>query len=119
MFSVKVDSSKVRLRFDALPDNLRRALGLEARSLTDELAGRARANAAQHNSFEAFPFFAASVILATLAGVDGPRVDQLSVVFIVARWLYVFFYVTDRPIWRTVCWTVAYVCVVSLMAISI
>jgi uncharacterized MAPEG superfamily protein len=80
---------------------------------------RARANAAQHNSFEAFPFFAAAVILATLAGVEGPRVDQLSVVFIVARWLYVFFYVSDRPIWRTVCWTVAYVCVVSLMAISI
>jgi uncharacterized MAPEG superfamily protein len=80
---------------------------------------RARANAAQHNSFEALPFFAASVLVATLAGVESTRIDQLSVVFIAARWLYVFFYVTDRPTWRTICWTVAYACVVSLMAISL
>jgi hypothetical protein len=46
MFSVKVDADKVRLRFDALPDKLRQALGLEARSLASELQGRARDNAA-------------------------------------------------------------------------
>ena len=80
---------------------------------------RARANAAQHNSFEAFPFFAVAVVLASLSAIDSVRIDQLSVVFIVARWLYVFFYVTDRPTLRTICWTVAYVCVVSLMALSI
>jgi uncharacterized MAPEG superfamily protein len=87
--------------------------------LSRQTGFRARANAAQHNSFEAFPFFAAAVILATLSAVDSPRVDQLSVVFISARWLYVFFYVTDRPTLRTICWTVAYVCVVSLMALAI
>jgi uncharacterized MAPEG superfamily protein len=80
---------------------------------------RARANAAQHNSFEAFPFFAAAVIMATLSEVEPPRVELLSVIFIVARWLYVAFYITDRPTLRTLCWVLAYACVVTLMAMSL
>ena len=40
---------------------------------------RKRANAAQHNSFEAFPFFAAAVIIAHLAGAPQGRIDLFAV----------------------------------------
>ena len=41
---------------------------------------RARANAAQANCFEAFPFFAVGVVLALLTGVDPATVDAKSVI---------------------------------------
>mgnify|MGYP006164011713 CR=1 FL=1 len=40
---------------------------------------RARANAAQANSFEAFPFFAAAVIVAHLTQAPQDRIDALAV----------------------------------------
>jgi uncharacterized MAPEG superfamily protein len=56
---------------------------------------RKRANAAQHNSFEAFPFFAAAVIIAHVAGAPQGRIDLFAVVFILARLFYIAFYVAD------------------------
>ena len=46
---------------------------------------RARANAAQANSFEAFPFFAAAVIVAHLTQAPQDRIDALAVMFVLAR----------------------------------
>ncbi len=43
---------------------------------------RARANAAQANSFEAFPFFAAAVIVAHLTQAPQDRIDALAVMFV-------------------------------------
>ena len=43
-----------------------------------------RANNAQHNAFEAFPFFAAAVIVAHLTQAPQERVDILAIIFIVA-----------------------------------
>ena len=40
---------------------------------------RARANSAQANSFEAFPFFAAAVVVATLTNAPQARIDGLAV----------------------------------------
>ena len=79
---------------------------------------RARANAAQANCFEAFPFFAVGVILALLTGVDPHTVDALSILFVTARTAYVFCYVSNKPKWRTMVWSAAYVSVVALYALA-
>ncbi|MCE7033413.1 MAPEG family protein, partial [Lysobacter sp. GX 14042] len=55
----------------------------------------ARANAAQLNAFEAFPAFAASVLMAQLAGVDPGRAALLALVFVALRILHGIFYVVD------------------------
>ena len=75
---------------------------------------RKRANAAQHNSFEAFPFFAAAVIIAHLAGAPQGRIDLFAVVFILARLFYIAFYVADMATLRSLAWFVGLVSVVAL-----
>ena len=55
---------------------------------------RARAAAAEANSFEAFPFFAAAVIIAHLTNAPQGRVDLLAIVFVVARIAYVICYLS-------------------------
>lgn len=75
---------------------------------------RARANAAQANSFEAFPFFASGVLLALHAGVDAARVDALSVAFVLARLVYIGLYVADKATLRSLVWTVGMGCVIAL-----
>lgn len=79
---------------------------------------RARANAAQANCFEAFPFFAVGVVLALLTGVDPRTVDALSMFFVAARVAYVFFYLRDKDKWRTMVWSAAYLAVIALYALA-
>ena len=67
---------------------------------------RRRANAAQLNGFEAFPLFAAGVVIANLAGADPGRIDTLAVAFVVARVLYLGFYLANLPLLRSLAWTV-------------
>jgi uncharacterized MAPEG superfamily protein len=75
---------------------------------------RKRANAAQHNSFEAFPFFAAAVIIAHVAGAPQGRIDLFAVVFILARLFYIAFYVADVATLRSLAWFVGIGSVVAL-----
>jgi len=75
---------------------------------------RKRANAAQHNSFEAFPFFAAAVIIAHIAGAPQGRIDLFAVVFILARLFYIAFYVTNMATLRSLAWFVGLGSVVAL-----
>jgi uncharacterized MAPEG superfamily protein len=69
---------------------------------------RARANAAQHNAFEAFPFFAAAVALALILGLETQILNRYCVVFVAARLAYLVAYVADWALFRTLCWTLAY-----------
>ena len=75
---------------------------------------RKRANAAQHNSFEAFPFFAAAVIIAHVAGAPQGRIDLFAVVFVLARLFYIAFYVADMATLRSLAWFVGLGSVVAL-----
>ena len=75
---------------------------------------RARANAAQANSWEAFAFFAPSVLAALWAQVPQARVDALALAFIAARVLYLVLYVADRATLRRLEWTVGWGCSVAL-----
>lgn len=74
-----------------------------------------RANAAQLNAFEAFPAFAAGVLLADTAGVSDSRIALLAVVFVVARLLHGVFYVAGIAAARSLVWFVGLVCVVALL----
>ena len=67
---------------------------------------RRRANAAQHNSFEAFPLFAAGVVIAHLAGAPQARIDLLAIVFVLARVAYIACYLADLASLRSLAWFV-------------
>lgn len=86
--------------------------------LAKQTGFRARGNAAQANSFEAFPFFAAAVLTATVAKASPATVDALATVFVVARLVYIACYVTDRATLRSFCWLVGMICIVSLFVVS-
>lgn len=80
---------------------------------------RARANAAQANSFEAFPFFATGVVLCLLAGVSQTRVDTLCIAFVVARIAYIACYLADRATLRSLVWTAGYAAVIALYVLAL
>jgi uncharacterized MAPEG superfamily protein len=65
---------------------------------------RARANAAQQNSFEAFPLFAVAVLVAHQTGAAQARVDLLAELFVAARMAYFVTYVADLALLRSIVW---------------
>jgi uncharacterized MAPEG superfamily protein len=75
---------------------------------------RARAQGAHLNGYEAFPFFAASVILAEMRQVPQGTVNALAVAFVAARILYVLLYLTDRPTSRSLVWSIGFLCTVAI-----
>ncbi len=68
---------------------------------------RARANAAQANSFEALPFFIGAVIIAHQLGAHQGRLDILAFVFVVLRMVYIMMYVSGMATVRSVVWSLA------------
>ena len=68
---------------------------------------RARANAAQANTFEALPFFFAAVIIAHQLQARQTVVDILALMFVVLRLAYVLMYVADMAKTRSVIWAAA------------
>ena len=68
---------------------------------------RARANAAQANTFEALPFFFAAVIIAHLLQAGQTRLDILAFTFVVLRVVYVVVYVADMANTRSAIWSLA------------
>ncbi|MBS0313868.1 MAG: MAPEG family protein [Burkholderiales bacterium] len=77
------------------------------------------ANAAQENSWEAFPFFAAAVIVSHMLGVTGALPDALAVAFIVLRSVYVWCYVTARQKWRSRVWALAWLINVTIFLLPL
>src|ERR1700744_3909985 len=57
---------------------------------------RARALGAHQNGIEAFPFFAAAVLLAEFRGAPQNLINELAVLFLIVRIAYVFTYLADR-----------------------
>jgi uncharacterized MAPEG superfamily protein len=82
--------------------------------LAGQTGFRARANAAQANSFEAFPFFAAGALLALQAEAELPPVQIACVAFVVFRVLYIASYVADRATLRSAFWFGGVLSVVAL-----
>jgi uncharacterized MAPEG superfamily protein len=68
---------------------------------------RARANAAQANSFEALPFYIGAVIIAHQHGAFQMRLDLLAFLYVVLRLLYILFYLADMATLRSAAWVLA------------
>jgi uncharacterized MAPEG superfamily protein len=68
---------------------------------------RARANAAQANTFEALPFFFAAVIIAHLLQAGQTRLDILALMFVMLRIGYIMMYVADLAKARSLIWALA------------
>ncbi|RQO33871.1 hypothetical protein DBR37_12100 [Herminiimonas sp. KBW02] len=75
---------------------------------------RRRADSAHRNHFEAFPFFAAGVLVAQQLNADQDSINMLAVVFIAARLVYTLLYLTDRPTLRSLTWVIGYLAVIGL-----
>ncbi len=73
-----------------------------------------RAYAAHLNSFEAFPAFAAVVILGHFAGVSMVALSLLSVLFIVCRIFYGIFYILDKASLRSTVWFIGLIVVITM-----
>jgi uncharacterized MAPEG superfamily protein len=69
---------------------------------------KARANAAQANSFEALPFFMGAVIIAHQLGAPQTRLDILAVLFLTLRIIYIVMYVAGLPTARSAFWALAF-----------
>jgi uncharacterized MAPEG superfamily protein len=78
-----------------------------------------RAHFAQLNAFEAFPPFAAAVVLSWLAGVPHERINLLAVLFVVFRIGHAVFYVKDKPTLRSQSWKLAMMAVVALYVLTL
>ena len=75
---------------------------------------RSRAQAAQANGFEAFPFFAVAVFVAMSQGVDPEWLNRLAVLFVLLRIIYIFCYWTDRATPRSLSWTAAFFTTIAI-----
>ena len=74
-----------------------------------EDAIRARALGAHQNGIEAFPFFAAAVLLAEFRAAPQNLINELAVLFLIVRIAYVLTYIGNRPRLRSILWNVGFV----------
>ena len=65
----------------------------------------ARAHGAHLNAFEAFPFFAAAVIVSHMVEGASATVGWLALAYVVVRIGHIGFYLADRPSLRSACFT--------------
>ena len=73
------------------------------------------ANGAQLNAFEAFPAFAAGVLMAQFAQVDPQRMAWLAMAFVAFRVLHGLFYLAGLHYLRSLAWLAGLLCVLGLM----
>jgi uncharacterized MAPEG superfamily protein len=69
---------------------------------------RARALGAHQNGLEAFPFFAAAVLLAEFRIAPQRLIDELAILFLIVRVAYVFTYLGNRPTLRSILWSIGF-----------
>ena len=91
----------------------------EPREWLETLSGwKKRAHWYQLNSFEAFPAFAAAVIIASLLQAPQTRIDQLALAFIAFRVAHYVCYLADWAIPRTFVWIGGFACVIWLFLLG-
>ena len=69
---------------------------------------RARALGAHQNGIEAFPFFAAAVLLAEFRAAPQNLINELAVLFLIVRIAYVLTYLGGRPRLRSILWNTGF-----------
>lgn len=93
----------------------------DPRAFLDTLSGLPRrAHAAQQNSFEAFPAFAAAVLVADIVGnAEQVTQDVLGVMYITSRLLYIICYLADWAALRSLVWFAGMAIIVAFFVVSI
>ncbi len=87
----------------------------DPRAWAESLAGRQkRLNNAHLNSFEAFPLFAAAVLVAIQMGADQGKVDLCAMLYIASRIPYAYFYAADMARLRSLTWFIGLVLVIAI-----
>ena len=86
--------------------------------LARQTGWRARANAAQANSFEALPFFIGAVIIAHLLGAGQTLLDILAFLYVMLRIFYIMMYVSDMPTARSALWAAAFLVNIAILFIG-
>lgn len=90
------------------------------REWQSRLTGMAqRAHAAHLNSFEAFPFFAAAVLAASISAVQSELTARLAIGFLVARALYGLAYLADVPRARSFIWFIALSFAIAIFVLAV
>ncbi len=79
---------------------------------------RRRADFAHRNHFEAFPFFAAAVLIAQQVQVAQASIDQMALLFIAARIVYTGFYLADLALLRSLAWFVGHGAIAALFIMA-
>lgn len=79
----------------------------------------ARALGAHQNTIEAFPIFAAGVLLAIIAGVDSGWLTFLTLLFTGARLVYMAAYLADVHLLRSLSWMVGFGASIALMLLPL
>jgi uncharacterized MAPEG superfamily protein len=79
---------------------------------------RQRADWAHRNHFEAFPVFAAAVIVAELTHVAQSRIDLLAGSFVALRIVYTFLYIADWATPRSIVWALGFITVIALFVLG-
>ena len=79
---------------------------------------RARANAAQANSFEGLPFFLAAVLLASMLGAPQGRLDLLALLYVLLRLGYIVAYVGHMATVRSALWALAFAVNVAIFLLG-
>ena len=79
---------------------------------------RARANWAQKNGYEAFPFFASAVIAAHVTQVPTETITLWAWIFIGARFAYIVAYLVDQPYIRSAVWGAGQCCSAYLLILA-
>lgn len=77
-----------------------------------------RSHWAQQNGYEAFPPFAAAVLVAHQVGAQQEWIDILAVLFVALRIIYGLFYIADLPAWRSTAWAGAFCCVMGMFLLA-
>ena len=80
---------------------------------------RARGRAAEANSLEAFPLFAAAALAALHTGAPMAAVHALSIAFVALRVAYIALYLADRASLRSLAWAGGMACTIALFVLAL
>lgn len=85
----------------------------------DSLSGwRRRADWAHRNHFEAFPAFAAAVLVAEMTHAPQARIDWLAGIFVLLRLIYTGLYIADMATLRSIAWGLGFLAMISLFMLG-
>ncbi len=91
----------------------------DPRAFSETLVGwHRRAHLVQLNCFEAFPAFAAAVIIAYYQFVPQVLLDIAALTFIFFRCLYALFYLWDKPFLRSLSWKGGMLIIIGIFVIA-